>query len=39
MYCQRKGANRVVVGKIERRRPLGRTRSRWENDIKMVLKK
>jgi hypothetical protein len=26
MYWQRRGANRVLVGKIERRRPFGRTR-------------
>jgi hypothetical protein len=39
MYWQRRGANRVLVGKIERRRPLGRTRCRWEKDIKIVLKK
>jgi len=39
MYGQRRGANRVLVGKIERRRPLGRTRCRQEKDIKTVLKK
>jgi len=28
-----------VVGKIEGKRPLGRPRLRWENNIKMELKK
>ena len=28
---------RVLVGKIERRRPLGRSRRRWEDNIKMDL--
>ena len=28
---------RVLVGKPERRRPLGRTRLRWEDDVKMDL--
>ena len=29
--------NRVLVGKPEGRRPLGRLRSRWEDNIKMNL--
>jgi len=33
----RKGANRVPVGKPERKRRLGRHRSRWEDNIKMYL--
>ena len=30
---------RVLVGKPEGKRPLGRPRSRWEDNIKMDLKK
>jgi len=26
---------RILLGKAERKRPLGRTRRRWENNIKM----
>ena len=29
--------HRVLVGKPERKRPLGRSRSRWEDNIKMYL--
>jgi hypothetical protein len=29
---------RVLVGKAEGKRPLGRPRSRWENNIKMDLR-
>jgi hypothetical protein len=32
---ERRGLCRVLVGKPEGRRPLGRPRHRWENDIKM----
>jgi hypothetical protein len=32
-----RGAYRVLVGRREGRRPLGRLRRRWENDIKMDL--
>jgi hypothetical protein len=32
-----RGAYKVIVGKPEGRRPLGRLRSRWENNIKMDL--
>jgi len=32
-----KGADRVLVGKPERRRPLGRPRRRWEDNIKVDL--
>ena len=28
---------RVLVGKLEAKRPLGRSRHRWENNIKMDL--
>jgi hypothetical protein len=31
--------NRVLVGKPERKRPLGRPRRRWEHHIKMDLQK
>jgi hypothetical protein len=34
---ERKGAYRVLVGKPEERRPLGRPRRRWEDNIKMDL--
>ena len=32
---ERRVAYRVLVGKPEGRRPLGRTRSRWEDNIKI----
>jgi hypothetical protein len=32
---KRRGAYRVLVGRPERKRPLGRTRRRWEDNIKM----
>jgi hypothetical protein len=32
---ERRGAYRVLVGKPEERRPLGRPRHRWEDNIKM----
>jgi hypothetical protein len=31
------GVYRVLVGKPEGKRPLGRPRSRWEDNIKMYL--
>ena len=34
---KRRGAYRVFVGKPEGKRPLGRTRRRWEDNIKMDL--
>jgi len=34
---ERRGVNRVLVGKPEGRRPLGRPRRRWEYNIKMGL--
>ena len=34
-----RGVHRVVVGKPEGKRPLGRPRRRWEDDIKMDLQK
>jgi len=35
--AERRGANRVLVGKPDRKRPLGRTRHRREKNIKMHL--
>jgi hypothetical protein len=35
---ERRGSYRVLVGKPERRRPLGRPRRRWEDNIKMDLR-
>jgi hypothetical protein len=32
---ERRGAYRALVGKPEGRRPLGRTKSRYEDNIKM----
>jgi hypothetical protein len=34
---ERKGMNRVLVGKSEGKKPLGRPRCRWEDNIKMNL--
>jgi len=34
---ERRGVYRVLVGKPERKRPLGRSRRRWEDNIKMDL--
>jgi 3-oxoacyl-ACP reductase-like protein len=36
---ERRGANGILVGKSEIRRPLGRPRHRWEDNIKMDLRK
>ena len=35
---QSRNAYRVLVGKLEGKRPLGRPRRRWENNIKMDLR-
>jgi len=35
---ERRGVNRVLVGKPERKRPLGRPRRRWEDNVKMDIK-
>jgi len=32
-----RGVHRVLAGKLERKRPLGRPRRRWEDNIKMDL--
>jgi hypothetical protein len=34
-YGERRGAYRVLVRKPEGKRPLGRSRCRWEDNIKM----
>jgi len=34
---ERRGLYRVLVGKPEGKRPLGKPRRRWENNIKMDL--
>jgi len=34
---ERKGVHRVLTGKLEGRRPLGRPRRRWEDNIKIDL--
>jgi hypothetical protein len=36
-YGGERGASRILVGKPDGRRPLGRSRHRWENNIKMDL--
>jgi hypothetical protein len=36
-YGKRRVAYRILMGRHEGRRPLGRPRNRWENDIKMCL--
>jgi hypothetical protein len=33
-----RGDYRVLVGRLERKRPMGRPRHRWENNIKMDLR-
>jgi hypothetical protein len=35
---ENRGVHRVLVGKPEGKRPLGRPRRRWEDNIKMDLK-
>ena len=37
MYWERRGIYRVLVGKPEGKRPLGRPRLRWEDSLKMDL--
>jgi len=37
VWRERRGVNRDLVGKAEERRPLGKTRCRWEDNIKMDL--
>jgi hypothetical protein len=35
---EKRNAHRILVGKPERQRSLGRPRCRWENNIKMDLR-
>jgi hypothetical protein len=35
----RRGVYRVLVGKPEGRRPIGRLRRRWKNNVKMDIRK
>jgi hypothetical protein len=37
-YVEKRNAYRILVGKPERKRPLGRPRIRWEDNIKTDLK-
>jgi hypothetical protein len=37
VYGERRGVYRVLVGTSGRKRPLGRSRRRWEDNIKMDL--
>jgi len=37
VWWERRGSYRVLVGKPEGKRPLGRTRRGWEDNIKMDL--
>jgi len=37
LFCLRRGVYRVLVGKPEGKRPLGRPRRRWEDNIKRDL--
>jgi hypothetical protein len=34
---EERGVHRVLVGKLEGKRPLGRSRRRWKDDTKMYL--
>jgi hypothetical protein len=36
---EKRGVYRVLVGKLEGRRPLGRLRRRWDDNIKMDIRK
>jgi hypothetical protein len=36
-YGEGRGVHRVLVGKLEGKRPFGRPRRRWEDNIKMNL--
>ena len=38
-FGERRGAYRVLMVKPERKRPLGKLRHRWEDNIKMDLQK
>jgi len=34
---KKRNANRILVGKSDKRRPLARPRNRWENNLKIYL--
>jgi len=36
---ERRGVQRILVGELEGKRPLGRPRRRWEDNIKIDLQK
>jgi hypothetical protein len=36
-YGERRGVSMLLVGKPEEKKPLGRSRHRWEDNIKMYL--
>jgi hypothetical protein len=38
MEEERRNANRILVGKLEGKRPLGKPRCRWMDNIKMDLR-
>jgi hypothetical protein len=35
---ERRGIHRILVGKTEGKKPFGRTKSRWEENIQMALR-
>jgi hypothetical protein len=35
---EKRGAYRILVGRLEGRQPLGRPRHRWEDNIKWIFK-
>ena len=37
MYGEKRGIHRVLMGKPEEKKPLGRSRHKWEDSIKMDL--
>jgi hypothetical protein len=38
-YGERKGLYRILVGKPEGKRPLGRHRRRWDDNLRWIFKK
>jgi hypothetical protein len=36
---EERGEHRMLVGKPDRKRPLGRPRRRWEDNIKIIFRK
>jgi hypothetical protein len=39
MFGEKKNADRVLVGKPTRKRPLGRTRCGWKNNSTLIIKR